>query len=276
VPLQGRIALVTGAGRGIGRSEALALAQLGATVVVNDIDAEPAGLVVDEIGRFGGRARVDTSDVASVAGGRSAVERIVEEFGRIDIVVNNAGFARGGGTAVEPIESEIDSLLDVHFKAPLGTIAAAFADMRTRGWGRIINTVSEASLDPRFVGSIGYGAAKAALWSLTLSAAKEGTAYGITVNAISPGARTRLNADLLDRRFRDGSSAELDLDPRHVAAVVAYLATDDAGDITGRVIHAAGGHIREYSTTRTSQSPLVARLQAAVDPSPSGLERGRR
>jgi NAD(P)-dependent dehydrogenase (short-subunit alcohol dehydrogenase family) len=260
--LHGRVALVTGAGRGIGRAEALAFARLGATVVVNDMDASPAVEVAEEIAALGQRSIVDTTDVGSVAGGRAAVQRTIEILGRIGIVVNNAGFAHGGGTSAEPIESEIDGLFEVHFKAAVGTTAAAFSDMRTRRWGRIINTVSEAALDPRLVGSIGYGAAKAALWSATLTAAKEGAPYSITVNGVSPGARTRLNADLLDGGFRGGSSASLDLDPRHVAAVVAYLATDEAGDITGRIIHAAGGHIREYSTSRTSETALVRRLQA--------------
>lgn len=261
--LEGRVALVTGAGRGIGRADAVALARLGVTVVVNDIDAAPATEVAEEIGALGQRAVVDTTDVGSVAGGRAAVQRAIEILGRIDIVVNNAGFAHGGGTSAEPTESEIDRLFEVHFKAAVGTTAAAFSDMRTRRWGRIINTVSEAALDPRFVGSIGYGAAKAALWSATLTAAKEAP-DGITVNGISPGAKTRLNADLLDGDFRGGSSASLDLDPGHVAAVVAYLATDEAGDINGRIIHAAGGQIREYSTSRTPATPLVDRLQAVI------------
>src|SRR5204863_4114748 len=117
------------------------------------------------------------------------------------------------------------------FKAAVGTMSAAFADMRARGWGRIVNTVSEVALDARLAGSLGYGAAKAALWSATLAAAAAGAAHGITVNAVSPGARTRMNADLLDTGFREGRSATLDLDPTHVSDVVTYLASDAAGDI---------------------------------------------
>jgi NAD(P)-dependent dehydrogenase (short-subunit alcohol dehydrogenase family) len=262
--LAGRVALVTGAGRGLGRAHALALAAKGAAVVVNDVDGGPADEVARELRGQGARAVADQTDVSSVAGGRRAVAVAVDAFGRIDVLVNNAGFAHGGGSVESPVEDGLDALLDVHFKAAVGTMAAAFSDMRTRGWGRIVNTVSEASLDARFVATLGYGAAKAALWSATLVAADEGRSYGITVNAISPGARTRLNAAVLDRGFREGASAGLDLDPGHVAAVVAYLASDGAGDITGRVIHAAGGHVREYSTTRTSQTELVDRLRAAL------------
>jgi NAD(P)-dependent dehydrogenase (short-subunit alcohol dehydrogenase family) len=259
-----RVALVTGAGRGLGRAHALALAANGAAVVVNDVDVGPAEAVAAEVRAAGGRAVADGTDVASIAGGGRAVAVAIDTFGRIDILVNNAGFAHGGGSVEQPVVEELDALVDVHLKAAVGTMAAALVDMRGRGWGRIVNTVSEASLDPRFVASLGYGLAKAALWSATLVAAVEAAPYGVTVNAISPGARTRLNAEVLDAGFRSGASAGLDLDPAHVAAVVAYLASDEAGDITGRVIHAAGGHVREYSTVRTSDSDLVRRLQAVL------------
>lgn len=273
--LPGRVALVTGAGRGLGRAHALALAQLGATVVVNDVGAAPDGTgrdpsvaqsVVDEIIDTGGRAILDVRDIASIDGGRDAVTETVRQLGRVDIVVNNAGFASGGGTVDAPVEAEIDALLAVHLKAALGTMAAAFAFMRTAGYGRIINTVSEASLDARFVAGLGYGIAKAALWSATLAAAAQGAPYGITVNAISPGARTRMNAELLDAGFRDGASAQLDLSPEHVARVVAYLASPEAGDINGRIIHAAAGTVREYSTQRSGNTSLIERLRAALSP----------
>jgi NAD(P)-dependent dehydrogenase (short-subunit alcohol dehydrogenase family) len=272
--LDGRVALVTGAGRGIGRAHALALAAQGAAVVVNDVgaqldgsgsDAGPAGAVAAEVVSAGGWGMADITDVASIDGGRRAVARAIDVCGRIDIVVNNAGFGLGGGDVAHPVEAELDALLAVHLKAALGTMAAAFPDMAARGWGRIVNTVSEAALDKRFVGSLGYGAAKAALWSATLVAAAEGAAHGITVNAVSPGARTRMNAELLDTGFRAGASARLDLNPAHVADVVAYLASEEAGDITGRIFHAAGGEVREYATARSSRTDLVERLRAALD-----------
>jgi NAD(P)-dependent dehydrogenase (short-subunit alcohol dehydrogenase family) len=262
--LEGKVALVTGAGRGIGRAHAVALAAAGAAVVVNDIDPLPAALVAAEVVERGGRALADSTDVASIDGGRRAVHVAIDAFGHIDVLVNNAGFAHGGGSVSDPDEGDIDGLFAVHFKGAIGTMTAAFADMRPRGWGRIINTVSESALDARFVGALGYGAAKAALWSATLTAAAEGAHHGITVNAVSPGARTRLNERLLDVGFRGGSSAQLDLDPAHVAMVVVYLASDDAADISGRIIHAAGGQQREYSTTRTACSELVVRLVRAI------------
>ena len=241
-------------------------------MVVNDIgaaldgsgrDPSPAESVADEITRLGGRAVADDTDIASVAGGRSAVAVALRRFGRIDLVVNNAGFAAGGGDIESPVQGGLEALLAVHYLGAVGTMSAAFTDMRRRRWGRIVNTVSEVALDTRMPGSLGYGAAKAALWSATITASREGLAHGITVNAVSPGARTRMNADLLDADgFRDRTP--LDLSPQHVADVVAYLASDAAGDITGRIIHAAGGIVREYTTRRQSTGELVERLSAVL------------
>jgi len=271
-----RVALVTGAGRGIGRAHALTLAARGHAVVVNDIgaaldgsgrDLSPAQAVVAEIIAAGGTAISDATDIASVEGGRAAVAATIAEFGRIDVVVNNAGFAHGGGDVESPDPEQLNALLAVHYLAAVGTMSAAFADMKTRGWGRIVNTVSEVALDTRMPGSLGYGAAKAAVWSATITAARAGALFGITVNAISPGARTRMNEDLLDAGALSDPGRDRpmpDLSPQHVADVVAYLASDDAADITGRIIHAAGGAIREYSTTRTAKTELVERLSGVV------------
>jgi NAD(P)-dependent dehydrogenase (short-subunit alcohol dehydrogenase family) len=267
-----RVALVNGAGRGLGRAHALALAGDGMHVVVNDLgtdldgrglDDAPARRVAGEIEAAGGVAVVDTTDVASVAGGAAAVAVALDAFGRIDVVVNNAGFAGGGGDVEHPVDAELDALLAVHFKATVGTMSAAFPVMRAQRHGRIVNTVSEVALDVRFAGGLGYGAAKAAVWSATLHAATAAAATGITVNAISPGARTRMSAAALDTGFRNGASDGLDLAPEHVARVVAYLASEAAGDINGRIVHVAGQAVREYTTRRTRHSELVARLERA-------------
>jgi len=274
--LAGKVAVVTGAGRGIGRAHAMVLARLGAQVVVNDLgvasdgsgyDPEPAARVVAAISHSGGAAISDATDIGSLNGGGSLIRRAVEAFGRVDILINNAGIAAGGGTIDHPVESEIDRHLDVHLKGPLGTMAAALPIMTAQRWGRIINTVSEVALDPRFAsgGTFAYGLAKAALWSATLAAARAGAPYGVTVNAISPGARTRMSERHLSAASRDPSS-DLDLDPRHVAQVAAWLASDGAGDVNGRILHAAGGHVREYLTYRSQRTDLVARLRAALPP----------
>jgi NAD(P)-dependent dehydrogenase (short-subunit alcohol dehydrogenase family) len=273
--LDRRVALVTGAGRGVGRAHALALAARGAAVLVNDLGTdldgrgaskEPAESVAAEIQALGGRAAIDHADLASVGGGRVAVEATLAAFGRVDIVVNNAGFASGRGSVEEPDTDDLDRLLAVHLNGALGTMSAALPVMRANGYGRIINTVSEVALDARFAGPLNYGVAKAALWSATLAAAAEASPLSITVNAISPGARTRMNADMLDAGFRGRPpSAGRDLAPEHVAAVVAYLASPAAGDITGRVIHAAGGALREYETRRLADTTLVRRLAAVLE-----------
>jgi NAD(P)-dependent dehydrogenase (short-subunit alcohol dehydrogenase family) len=269
--LDGRVALVTGAGRGLGRAHAHALAAKGAAVLVNDLGTDrdgrstsraPAESVVEEIVALGGRAAADTTDVGSVDGGRALVEATVAAFGRVDIVVNNAGFATAHGSVEAPDLDELQRLLAVHLHGALGTMSAALPVMRANGYGRIVNTVSEAALDPRFTEALAYGVAKAALWSATLTAAAEARSDSITVNAISPGARTRMNAEVLEHdAFRGGASAARDLAPEHVAAVVAFLASPAAGDINGRVIHAAGGAIREYETRRSARTPLVERLR---------------
>ncbi len=130
--------------------------------------------------------------------------------------------------------------------------------MRAQGFGRIINTISEAALDMRMSDAVAYSSAKAAIWGLTMATAKEGARYGITVNAISPGARTRMSAGVLDA----GLSAGLDLAPEHVSRVVTMLASPEAGDITGRVVHAAAGEVREYLLRRSADTDLVRRLLA--------------
>ena len=193
--------------------------------------------------------------------GAFAVQTALDAFGGIDIVVNNAGLARGAGIT-EVTENELEQLLAVNFVGPVGTARAAWPHLVARGGGRIVNTVSEVAFDARRSGGgVGYGAAKAAVWSLTLSLAEAGREHGITVNAVSPGAFTRMN----EAMFRAaGPPPDLDLDPMHVARVVAWLVSDDAADVTGRIVHAAGGQHREYTTRRDAGTELVARIDAAL------------
>ncbi|WP_131746826.1 SDR family NAD(P)-dependent oxidoreductase [Frankia sp. Cppng1_Ct_nod] len=262
--LTGRVALVTGAGRGLGAAHARLLAAEGAAVVVNDVGAsldgrtsgeQVAADVVADITAVGGRAVADTCDISTFAGAAAAVRRVVDTFGRIDILVNNAGIMDTSG--VEDLaEDSLDRVLDVHVKGSVATTRAAFAYMRTQAFGRIINTISESALDMRMADSIAYSSAKAAVWGLTMATAKNGAPYGITANAVSPGARTRMSAGVLDA----GMSTGLDLAPEHVSRVVVLLASPGAGDITGRVVHAAAGQVREYILRRTADTDLVRRL----------------
>jgi NAD(P)-dependent dehydrogenase (short-subunit alcohol dehydrogenase family) len=268
--LDGKVALVTGAGRGIGRAHAMILAERGAAVVVCDVGAQldgtgqdesVASAVVEEIRAVGGRAVADISDVSTFSGGASAVQTALDIFGRIDIVVNNAGLSAGG--PIETVTEEaLQRCLAVNFYGSVSTTRAAWPHLLEQRWGRLVNTVSEVALDTKIPsGGIGYGAAKAAVWSLTISLAQQGREHGITVNAISPGALTRMNEEMFKAA---PPPTGLDLDPVHVARVVAWLMSDAAADVTGRIIHAAGGQHREYVTQRYRDTELVARLDEGV------------
>ncbi len=270
--LAGRVAVVTGAGRGIGRAHAITLAALGAAVVVNDLgtgldgsgeDTGVAEAVIAEICTRSGRAIGDATDISSFAGGSALVERALTAFGRLDILINNAGI--GADAPLDELDEEtVLRLLRVHHIGTLATAKAALPIMRAQGHGRIVNTVSEAALDPRHPGGIAYGGAKAAVWAATLAMARETEGSGVTVNAISPGARTRMN----DALFAALGEPALDLDPFHVARVVAALVADDAGHLNGRIVHAAAGQVREYLVRRTADGDAVAFLTAASTSAP--------
>jgi NAD(P)-dependent dehydrogenase (short-subunit alcohol dehydrogenase family) len=267
--LDGRAALVTGAGRGLGAAHARALAAAGAAVVVNDTGVDTAGndpdpavadAVAAEIRAAGGTAVPDHSDVSGFDGAAAAVSRVLDEFGRIDILVNNAGII-GSARVEELSEDELQRHLAVHVVGTVGAIRAAFPHMRAQGHGRIVTTTSEAALSRLHGTGMAYSAAKAAVWGVTMAAASEGIGHGVTVNALSPGALTRMSRAHLEVA---GIPPGLDLSPARVADVVVALCGDDAGDITGRVVHTAGGHVREYVLGRTDDTDLVHRLVDAI------------
>jgi NAD(P)-dependent dehydrogenase (short-subunit alcohol dehydrogenase family) len=239
----GEVALVTGAGRGIGRGHALELARRGARVVVNDVGGaadgtaaagnDPAQSVVDEITAAGGDAVASHDDVATPAGGAALVHQAVGVFGRLDVVVNNAGILRDKSFGHLTPEL-VDPVIDVHLRGAFHVLVPAWNQMKQRGYGRIVNTTSGSGLFGNY-GQANYGAAKAALVGLTRVLAVEGRKIGIKVNAVAPAAATRMNEHLL------GDRASL-LPPESIAPVVAFLAHREC-QLSGQILSAGGGHV---------------------------------
>ena len=245
---EGRVCIVTGAGRGLGREYALMLAAEGAKVVVNDLggsrdgtggDAGPAQQVVDEITAAGGEAVANTGDISSWDGGETIVRQAVEAFGGLDVVVNNAGILRDR-MLFSMTEDEWDAVIKVHLKGTFATSRHAAAYWRDRAKAgevndaRIVNTTSVAGLYAN-PGQTNYGAAKAGIATFTQIAAHELGRYGVTVNAVAPGALTRLTDDL---GLPDEITAKFE--PRRVAPVVTWLASSQSADVTGQVIESSG------------------------------------
>ncbi|WP_141013174.1 SDR family oxidoreductase [Nocardioides sambongensis] len=272
--LEGRVAIVTGAGRGIGRAHALELARHGAKVVVNDYgvtlageDSQdtPAHDVVAEIGDMGGEAVVNGADVADFEAAEAMVQLAVEAFGGLDILVNNAGFVRDR-MLVNTSEEEWDSVIRVHLKghfAPLrhaGAYWRAEAKAGRQRAARVINTSSGAGLQGS-VGQATYSAAKAGIAGLTLVAAQEMGRYGVTVNAIAPVARTRMTEGAFDT---SGMALPEDNSP-----IVAWLASEEAGDITGRVIEIDGSQLTVESGWRHAASNDRGQRWAADEVGPA-------
>jgi NAD(P)-dependent dehydrogenase (short-subunit alcohol dehydrogenase family) len=254
--LEGRVAVVTGAGRGIGRGEALLLASEGASVVVNDLGTGLDGAgdgtavaqtVVDEIVAAGGRAVASTHDIATFEGAAGLIDTAVETFGGLDIVVNNAGVVRDR-MSFNMDEDDFDLVIKVHVKGhfAVSKFAASYWRARSKAGdpvsGRIINTTSEAGLWGT-AGQVNYAAAKGAICAMTLTLAREYWKMGVTVNAIAPRARTRmtetLGAPLGDP---DGDGFD-DWHPDNIAPVVGWLATEAAGDVSGQVFVVTGGRV---------------------------------
>ena len=251
VGFDGRVAIVTGAGGGLGREHALLLAARGARVVVNDVGGSPAGdgtddgpatRTVREIEELGGVAVRDTSSVATPEGGAAIVGTAMETFGRIDIVVNNAGILRD--KAFHNMTPDLlDPVLDVHLKGSFWVTRPAWVHMREQGYGRIVATSSSSGILGNF-GQSNYGAAKMGVLGLTRVLAVEGARHNIRVNAIAPIARTRLTEPLL------GPFAER-LDPRLVAPVVAWLCHEDC-PVSGEVFAVGGGRVSRFFTGLTT------------------------
>jgi NAD(P)-dependent dehydrogenase (short-subunit alcohol dehydrogenase family) len=251
--LDGKVALVTGAGRGIGREEALLLAAEGAKVVVNDVGADlaggqtsstPAQQVVDTISASGGEAEANYGDVSSWKGASDLVDQAVEQFGSLDIVVNNAGILRDK-MSFNIDESDWDDVIRVHLKGHFATSHFAARHWREKSKageevsGRIINTSSEAGLFGS-AGQANYAAAKAGIAALTWVLARELGRYGVTANAIAPRARTRMT----ESAFEGLAAKEGAFDqwaPENVAPIVAWLATDQAADVSGQIFVVFGG-----------------------------------
>ena len=240
----GKVAIITGAGGGLGRQHALLMASRGALVVVNDLggavdgtgsDKGAADKVVDEIKALGGEAVADTNSVATAEGGEAIVQSALDAFGTVDIVINNAGILRDKAFH-NMDESRVDPVFDVHLKGAFNVTGPAFRVMREKGYGRIISTSSAAGIFGNF-GQANYGAAKMGLVGFTRVLAVEGARFNIAANAIAPIALTRMTEDLL------GDLGQK-LQPDYVAPLVTFLAHESC-DATGRVFSVGGGRVAE-------------------------------
>jgi NAD(P)-dependent dehydrogenase (short-subunit alcohol dehydrogenase family) len=293
---EGRVVIVTGAGRGIGRGHALEFARQGARVVVNDLGAEldgsggstgPAGEVVDAIRAMGGEAVANGDDVADWQGAQRLVQTAIDAFGTLDVLVNNAGFLRDR-MVVSTSEDEWDAVIRVHLKghfAPTRAAGAFWREQQKAGNAvdaRVINTSSGAGL----MGSVGqgaYSAAKAGIAALTMVESAELGRYGVTANAIAPAARTRMTeAVFADTMAAPDADAFDAMAPENVAPLVVWLGSTDSAGVTGRVFEVEGGLIsvadgwqhgpQEDKGARWDPAeigPVVRRLLAeAPDPAP--------
>jgi len=259
----GRVAIVTGAGGGLGRSHALALAGRGAMVLVNDLggavdgsggSSSAAQRVVDEITALGGQAAANHDSVATADGGQAIVQAALTTFGRVDIVVNNAGILRD--KAFHKMDAAmIDAVIDVHLKGAMFVSQPAFRLMREQGYGRIVNTSSASGLFGNF-GQANYGAAKAGLAGLTRVLSIEGAGHNIRVNAIAPIAATRMTDELLgDLTAR--------VSPETVSPLVVYLASENCS-VNGHVYSVAGGRVARIFVGETQGVVLRDNTPEAV------------
>ena len=246
----GKVAIITGAGGGLGRQHALLLASRGALVVINDLggavdgtgsDRGAAERMVDEIRALGAEAVADTNSVATPAGGAAIVQTAIDAFGRVDIVVNNAGILRD--KAFHNMDSSlVDAVLDVHLRGAFHITQPAWQHMRAQGYGRIISTSSAAGIFGNF-GQANYGAAKMGLVGFTRVLAIEGAKFNIKANAIAPLALTRMTESMM------GALGDK-LDPALISPLVGYLASEEC-EPTGRVFSVGGGRVAEVFVAET-------------------------
>jgi NAD(P)-dependent dehydrogenase (short-subunit alcohol dehydrogenase family) len=255
--LKGKVAIVTGAGRGIGRGEALALASEGAKVVINDLGggtdgtgtgSSPAEEVVAEIKRMGGQAVANYDSVATMQGGENIVKTAVDKFGKLDILVNNAGILRDR-MVYNISEEDWDLVLKVHLYGHFNTIKPACVFFRQQRYGRIINTSSIAGLCGTTYGQANYGAAKEGIVGLTRKVARDMGRYGVTCNCIRPNAGTRLTlSDEMRKSWPKEAIDKLEqMKPEDIAPLVVWLASDDAANVNGRVFFVETGRVGLFS-----------------------------
>jgi NAD(P)-dependent dehydrogenase (short-subunit alcohol dehydrogenase family) len=254
---EGRVVVITGAGRGIGREHALEFARQGADVVVNDVGSEvdgtgasagPAQEVADEVRALGRRAIVNRDDVADEAGAERLINGAIAEFGRLDVLVNNAGILRDR-MLINMTFAEWDAVIRVHLRGTFAPSHFAAQHWRERSKGgeqvdaRIINTTSPSGIYGN-TGQTNYGAAKAGIASFTIIAAKELAGYGVTVNAIAPGAATRMTIPLRAGGRTPPPAGSFDPSaPDNIAPIVVWLGSRESAGITGRVFNVRGGRI---------------------------------
>jgi NAD(P)-dependent dehydrogenase (short-subunit alcohol dehydrogenase family) len=257
--LKDKVAVVTGAARGIGREIALLMARHGARVVVNDFgggadgaggSAAPADEVVNEIKGRGGQAAASYDSVATMAGGRSIIEAALDHFGQIDIIVNNAGILRDR-MIFNMTEEEWDAVIGTHLKGTFAVTRAAAPHMRERKWGRIINMTSTSGLVGN-VGQANYAAAKLGIVGFTKVVALDMARYNVTANCISPFAWTRMIGTIPTET--DAQKARVEkiqkMGPEHIAPVAVFLASDAAKEVTGQVFGVRGKEIMLFGHMR--------------------------